>query len=332
MTNAFCQLVVSDCSGNDSLYNFYKKTADKLAILRCVKISNTYKDSVVINKPLSTSYLKSLFAVYNATALPARDTIAFLQINLNYKLFPALNQLAIDGDTSKSYVLNLKNNVLPCGHPGIDNLISKYNLKVVGSSAKLPSIGNSFNCGISFKTDSNYFINRLCDKFNAMYTQSVGVGNAWPETISSQSYSLTDSISSAFTELTYGFGWGDCMAGCIFKRYWRFRIFNDCSVQYMGSYGNSLPVTIFAGLDNNSDIDSHFTFYPNPASEKLFVKSDRNLQIDKLTITDAIGQLVFSVSNLEAINELNISSLPKGIYFLRAEYNRRQSVFKFLKE
>ena len=316
-SKSYSQTVNSSCDGSESVVKRYKNTADKLAILRSVKTGNTYKDSVVINRQLSTNYLKALLAVYNASLLPARDTIVAIGINLDYKLFPAFNYLYFDADTNKIWIKNLKNNIIPCGNSSIDYLLSKYYLKFINYNNIVPLPPSTFNLGLTFKTDTNFYMNRLCDKFNALYPQGIGVGNASPQTLSSLVFDITDSINPNFTELTYRAGWGDCMAGCIYKRYWTFRVYNDCSVEYKGSYGNPLTFDIFAGIKNNETDANGIKYYPNPVQDKLNIDFENLNETPKnLKIINLLGETVYTRSGLKQNSEIDVSFLPGGIYYL----------------
>lgn len=318
------QTVTSICSGPDSLVKKYRKTADKLSIANCVKISDTYKDSITINPLIRSNYLKALLAVYNATALPARDTIVFFNVTLDYKFWPyaALNTILIDADSTKAWVANLRQNIVPCGYAAIDNLFTRYYLKVTGSSIIFPPQGwNPFNCRINIKTDTNCFTNRLCDKFNAMYVQGGGVGNASPQSTFSDSYNITDSVNVNFTELTYSIGWGDCMAGCIYRRYWKFRVYNGCSVEYMGSSGAAIPPEFFTGLQTQALQQNDLKIYPNPANGVLYIRSALATTF-KIKLVSLDGRDLLIKESFDSQHDvIDVSHFSKGIYILTISNN-----------
>ncbi len=307
----FSQTVVSSCLAVDSIIKKYRKTADKLSILRCEKINNTYKDSVEVNDQLSKEYLNALLAVYNATAFPARDSIVSLNITLDYLSYPATNMISIQVDSNQTWLKNLRNNVIPCGNTGIDYLINRFFLKKDAYYDYFQSL--SYH-GVRFKTDSNYYMNRLADKFNALYQQ--GVVSAAPQTQSSPNFSLTDSVNISFKEFTYGFNWGDCISGCLYHRFWKFRVNTDCSVEYKGSYGDPLPPEIYSGLSETS-IENLATIYPNPVTNNVFIslKGLTNAEV-RIEIMDLNGKVVFenSFNNSLQQNSLDVSTLPNGLY------------------
>lgn len=60
--------------------------------------------------------------------------------------------------------------------------------------------------------------------------------------------------------------------------------------------------------------DISFRFYPNPVDNILIIRSESVLDIQ---IIDATGKQRVSVANLQGLQTLNVSSLEKGVYFLR---------------
>ncbi|MBN3035148.1 MAG: T9SS type A sorting domain-containing protein, partial [Bacteroidales bacterium] len=61
-----------------------------------------------------------------------------------------------------------------------------------------------------------------------------------------------------------------------------------------------------------------FTLYPNPATDKVFIKAED--QIQRLTIRNIIGQEITSLSKLKSgLIEVNTSHLEAGIYFITVQ-------------
>jgi len=232
------QTVISSCTAADSIVKKYRKSADKLAVRRVEYIGHPYKDSIIINKEISNQYLKALLAVYNATTLPARDTVVAFDIVLDYYYPYSLNTFYISSDTNKLWVKNLRHKILPCGNTDIDYLINRYYLKVTNFS---PSLNSPF-AFISFESDTNYHIQRLVEKFNTLYAQGIGAYSSHGPM--ADYYHITDSVGSNFIELTYSLGWGLCMIPCSYFRHWVFRVYDDCSVEYRGSYGEALTLAL----------------------------------------------------------------------------------------
>jgi hypothetical protein len=60
--------------------------------------------------------------------------------------------------------------------------------------------------------------------------------------------------------------------------------------------------------------DISFRFYPNPVDNILIIRSEALLDIQ---IVDATGKQRVSINNLQGLQTINVTSLEKGIYFLR---------------
>jgi hypothetical protein len=60
--------------------------------------------------------------------------------------------------------------------------------------------------------------------------------------------------------------------------------------------------------------DISFRFYPNPVDNILIIRSEGALDVQ---VMDATGKVRSSHSRLQGIQTINVSSLEKGIYYLR---------------
>lgn len=75
--------------------------------------------------------------------------------------------------------------------------------------------------------------------------------------------------------------------------------------------------------NNKNEPSSAFRLkiYPNPATDIIHVEPELFTEIfeGKLSITDALGRILFTHNNYRLGEELSISILPKGYYFIRLE-------------
>lgn len=72
---------------------------------------------------------------------------------------------------------------------------------------------------------------------------------------------------------------------------------------------------------NNCDIDDieennseGISIYPNPANDVVKILNDNNLNISGIEIIDMMGRTLI---NVESCDEINVSELPEGQYFLK---------------
>jgi hypothetical protein len=73
-----------------------------------------------------------------------------------------------------------------------------------------------------------------------------------------------------------------------------------------------------------------FKIYPNPTTGELIIKQGGN-DFKSFAITNSLGQLMLQ-QQLDATKmELNIASLPRGLYFITLKGDSGYDVQKFIK-
>jgi hypothetical protein len=91
---------------------------------------------------------------------------------------------------------------------------------------------------------------------------------------------------------------------------------------------NLNPTTGLPELKNNET----FLLYPNPASEKINIHCPNKIPAT-LIMYDSLGKRIGKVIDTEKSNlQLNIESLPPGIYYLSADSDNRFSPSRFIKK
>ena len=317
---ALAQGIPSSCSLSDTIAARYKSDADRLAIRRVYHINSGYEDSIKVDRAISNNYLSALIAVFNATSIPARDTVIRL-CNIHTKADPDMNKFFISADTSLTWLKNIRNNISPTGNIILDNAVSRYNLVKTQYNA-----WNFYYNDVYFHTDTNINSQPLGV---AIYSMP-GVVAAGPSDSPWDGPNIEDSLNSNFTFLIYSYAWGDCAVGCLYKRSWEFKIYTDCSVEYMGFIGPALPADV--GIKENS-MSENFKLYPNPVNDKLFLDINNNLSENlKVVISNTLGQTLYSSNNFPIKEGLDVNFLKSGIYYLDIRSLQGQKSFKIIKE
>ncbi len=74
--------------------------------------------------------------------------------------------------------------------------------------------------------------------------------------------------------------------------------------------------SVFTGTDYPEDLNE-FVIYPNPANDKFILQSVSI--INEIKIYNSNGEITYSHTDLKQYerNEINISFLPAGIYFVQ---------------
>ena len=63
---------------------------------------------------------------------------------------------------------------------------------------------------------------------------------------------------------------------------------------------------------------NNITLYPNPATEKVTISSETS-ELKEISISNLSGQALFQTSSTEANIDLDLSTLPKGVYIISIE-------------
>jgi hypothetical protein len=84
-------------------------------------------------------------------------------------------------------------------------------------------------------------------------------------------------------------------------------------------------ITNIKTVENVQDIN----IFPNPATYYLTIETPQKATID---IFDIQGQLISSLTTSGNKADLNVSSLPNGIYIAKIKTENGMSIKKFIKE
>jgi hypothetical protein len=99
------------------------------------------------------------------------------------------------------------------------------------------------------------------------------------------------------------------------------------------SYTDSISITSTVGIGNTISRDE-FSFYPNPASDKLILRGHEQIFADaRITISDLQGREAKGISKIKtSAGEflMDISTLTNGIYFIKISSGERMRVEKFI--
>ncbi len=88
--------------------------------------------------------------------------------------------------------------------------------------------------------------------------------------------------------------------------------------------------TSTVGISDINSIDNKLSIFPNPASNFLKVKFEKNNQIDLLSIKNILGQTIFKFKPTQISENIDLSNFSNGLYFLEAIENNRTYSFKFI--
>lgn len=93
--------------------------------------------------------------------------------------------------------------------------------------------------------------------------------------------------------------------------------------------GDTLTWYVTSGTNGINEADEivDFSVYPNPATDKLVVKTNKLQQsLVKLFVFNAIGQQVYAADLNELDSKIDISSLSDGVYFMQLRNDNKEII------
>lgn len=95
---------------------------------------------------------------------------------------------------------------------------------------------------------------------------------------------------------------------------------------------NEYVSTIQALSSEDFDFKNYFTVYPNPVESILNISRNNNILINNIAIYNVLGQLVISIPNAESVQNIDVSKLSEGQYFIVIKTDKGISNTKFIKK
>ncbi len=307
--SGYSQIVPSNCTASDSIINLYQEDAQRLTLRNFFNDDNTYKDSVLIPTAYSDTILNALIAVYNAEALPAHDSVIVLNTIHSFPT-PLMNGFYINADSSLLWMEQLKNGILPTGNLYIDGLIDDYDLSVTGYY----EFGGLYDYHSVFFTSGD---DNNAQALANLFLSETGVTDAHSEVVFGDGNNITSTINEDHVELIYSKGWGDCPSGCIYRRYWQFRVYYDCSVEFVSSFGSIMD-----------DFFNNAVIAPNPFEDHITINNVKNSYT--YMIYDIAGNVILKGS-LDGYGIIETGTIAKGVYIIELEANENRKLVKLIK-
>jgi hypothetical protein len=83
---------------------------------------------------------------------------------------------------------------------------------------------------------------------------------------------------------------------------------------------------------DNAIVDQSLYVFPNPAADKIMVQTDDDIVINNITIFDLQGNVVVGMDENSDAFEINISTLPNGLYIVIAQTGSGNQQTFFMKQ
>ena len=83
------------------------------------------------------------------------------------------------------------------------------------------------------------------------------------------------------------------------------------------------------GIKENMKFNENFYMYPNPANEKITISLENVDKTTKCKIINLVGNVVGEFTTQSLVNDIDISMLPSGIYFLNVNESTTRKFIKY---
>jgi hypothetical protein len=317
----------SSCLPPALLQASYDRDVKHLALKRINELNSPYKDSIVIPLNSQDTIWQGLAAIYNLTTIPARDSV-FDNYCIHQEIsYFVVNSIYVGVDPSFSWTTQWQSLNTITGITAMDNLLATYGFTVTAYS----TFGGHY---ATLTTTQNINVKPLCDSLETFG----GVLYSEPNYFAGDGNQIiyNKNVNGRFYDFIVGYG--DCNAGCIAKHIFKFKVHDDCSVDYLGitditssTYSLPPPVNCFltSGIQDKTDIG--FKIYPNPADNYLSVEKTNDFY-SNFTIRNLYGQTV-QTGILSEKTSISIESLTSGLYLIRfySPSNKEYINYKFIK-
>ncbi len=317
--------IFSQCEINNYIQENYELDAIFLALRDILNDpSDPDYDNPFLPIERTIPYLEKLSAIYenpnNNVTLDSLFNDFNIHVNQEYNYPLELRKITFSVETAIPWVEDFKNTGVS-GVPALDDLMSDYLFSIESYQDY-----SSCSCTYFRLVSAHDLLNgyALIDDFEVIndidYAGVYGPSIELRFNYTGISYNLNGSPVAVcdiiISDGLYNFYIysGDCMSGCLYRKYWTVQVTEDCEV--------TLDTTINYSLSN-------FSIYPNPTSDIISLTGVPS-NIASVTIYNIQGQIV-KAEGLEN-KTINVSTLISGMYFLKIQTNDgRNSTQKFIK-
>jgi len=110
---------------------------------------------------------------------------------------------------------------------------------------------------------------------------------------------------------------------------------NSASIyfDYNSAVTTNISTTTVASVLQNDEFsfDNYFVIYPNPVDDNLKIHKNNTIEVKSVSVFNVLGQVVMVIPNAINIENIDVSSLKTGTYFIKINSDRGTSNTKFVK-
>ncbi|MEM7102773.1 MAG: T9SS type A sorting domain-containing protein [Bacteroidota bacterium] len=155
------------------------------------------------------------------------------------------------------------------------------------------------------------------------------INSATGQTNGANTYSVSPNISFAFPfaegSWIEGIGSSYGLFGSYYSYFSRLICYKIDKTVMLGN--NCEPCTGLPVSTIDPALTSDVLLFPNPATDKVFIRMEGDKRLKEVTILDQLGRTLIEYSDLDDLQnvEISVMHLPKGIYMVNGVLNTHQS-------
>lgn len=301
------QPVPSNCDGPDSVKNRYREATVQLALGRIKSQGKIDTLGPSIPGEYTDTFLRVLMAVHNATSLPSRDSVCKHFYSGPLPKFQVYTVRLI-AHRNTPWMQEMLNGDSITSNDSLNSIMNFYRLRYYDYLTDFS--GDSIDALI-LKTDSIYFMSSVGLELKNLS----GVINSYPPFIWEMcTEDFQYSIHPGYIDMTYVYSWDWSGRSMCREHYWKFRVYDDCSVEFLESYGEIItdikipptgitlnhPTISFTGLDSSVTLTAQILPVYSGQNQVAW----HNSAFDVVSFTgDKVRPLKFGVSILTATSQ-----------------------------
>jgi len=313
---SYGQIIPSNCNPSNELLDQYTWDVRNLTLRRMWELNSPDTALVTIPYQWQDTIKDGLAAICNAASIPERDSVFnfFCVHDLASSGIFITKEIMVFVDTNYSWTDAWQNLISLTGNPQIDTIVTKYDLEVVDF------YNFSFGNMALLSSDSLWNVYALIDSLEMVPGVEYGDPNQQIGAAGRISYDK----SGTERYYTFWFQWNDCFDGCDNAHAWNFKVYEDCSVEYLGfeNWGvfEILPLpdpincNLFSGTTENELHINDYSVFPNPVLDNLTITC-QNEKPSQVSVYNYTGKMIRKTNFIRTTN-LDFSNLPSGIYLV----------------
>lgn len=217
---------VNDCSVSAEVTSLYQEDVHRL-LFREIYYDSLHpdRDTPEFNDQKVEKLLEAFQAVHNLNSIYRDTVVEIYQIHTFQDL--GLSTISLQVNPESEHIISLLEDG-ESNDPVLDGLLKTYEFTEIKPSLYYPE----FNW-LTIISDKSWNLIPICETLSSL--EYIGIAELGGGAVGDGNNIVLQRTDNK-TTFDFSIGWGDCPAGCIYRRHWIFEVNNNCSVEFVDSY------------------------------------------------------------------------------------------------